>query len=208
MSDSLRKTLKWLEDNGNEHSSQANEIRKVLAERQSYKSVYGTVREARDAKQILDTVGGAQKIAELQAVGARMAEVDAMLNAGDPRVLEAILETPEATKGIAKIFPNLLDKLATSNPQEVSEALSPYILGFMDNQGLFGAIDSMVGAFNAGKPDDAKKILASIVAWSQKQIWGKRVKVASIPNVLPLKSRSRILSRTVTLERLRTLLMR
>ena len=43
--DALRKTLKWLRENGGEHSAQAQAIERILGETKSYKTVYPTVRE-------------------------------------------------------------------------------------------------------------------------------------------------------------------
>lgn len=161
--DALRKALKWLRENGQEHSERAAEIERYLGENKSYKTVYPTVKEARETKLAIDAIGGVAKIAELQHSVAHMAEVDSMLEAGDPKVLDEIFQL--APKGIAKLAPAILDRLAESNPQAYISAVAPHALGFMDAQGLTDAIDAMVQSFNAGKPDEAKQVLARIVQW-------------------------------------------
>jgi hypothetical protein len=161
--DALRKTLKWLRENGGEHSERAQEIERYLGENKSYKSVYPTVKEAREAKLAVDSVGGVAKIAELQHSAAHMAEVDSLLEAGDPKILDDIFK--QAPQGMAKLAPAILDRLAQSNPQAYAKAVTPHALGFMDSQGLTEAIDSMVSLFNEGKAQDARGILNKIVNW-------------------------------------------
>jgi hypothetical protein len=161
--DALRKTLKWLRENGGEHSERAAEIERYLGENKSYKTVYPTVRDARETKLAVDAIGGVGKIAEMQQSVAHMAEIDSMLEAGDPKVLDEIFQL--APKGIAKLAPAILDRLAESNPQAYTHAVAPHALSFLDTQGVTDALDAMVQAFNAGKPDEAKGVLAKIVNW-------------------------------------------
>lgn len=165
--DALRKTLKWLRENGGEHSAQAQTIERILSESKNYKTVFPTVREARDIKQAIDSVGGVQKIAELQQTASRMADIDSRLEAGDPSVLDDIFET--GGKGIAKLLPGVIERLAKESPQEVQAAIKPHVFTFLSSEGMDGAIDAMVRAFNADKPEDAKNVLASIVNWWKAQ---------------------------------------
>ena len=171
--DAMRKTLKWLRENGGEHSAQAQDIERALGELKSWKTVATNVREAREIKSAVDAIAGTAgtfpeklaKLAEMQSYTSRMQEVDSLIEAGDPRALGMVLETPEARAGIVKLLPHLMKDLAASNPNEMAAAVKPHVTGFLDSQGLPEAIDAMVAAFNGGKPDDAKGILAKIVAW-------------------------------------------
>jgi len=161
--DALRKTLKWLRENGGEHSAQAQAIERILGESKSYKTVYPTVREAREARQAIDAVGGVQKIAELQQSITRYQDIDARLEAGDASVIDDILET--GGKGLTKILPTLIEKLGEADAAGIQAVMRPHAVKFMESQGLVNAIDSMVASFNEGKPDEAKAWLARIVQW-------------------------------------------
>lgn len=171
--DALRKTLKWLRENGGEHSAQAQVIERILGEGKSYKNAFPTVREARDIRTGVETLTGEPynpkttpaKLAEVQQYVSNMRDVDAKLEAGDPSVVSQILET--GSKGIAKILPTLIDELAKTNGDEVAAAIQPHARTFMQNQGLFDAIDAMVNAFNGNKPDEAKSILSRVVNWAR-----------------------------------------
>jgi hypothetical protein len=121
------------------------------------------VREAREAKATLDAVGGAAKIAELQQHVTRSREIDELIEAGDPRAIDAVLET--GSKGLAKLLPSLIEKLSTTESAAVQAALQPHVFTYLDAQGMPEAIDAMVAAFNSGKPDDAKAVLSKIVNW-------------------------------------------
>lgn len=161
--DSMRKALKWLRENGQEHSEQAKHLEAMLGEMKSWKTVAPTVREGREMKMAVDAAGGVQKIAEMQQSVAHMAEVDSMLEAGDPKVLDEIFET--AAAGVAKLAPEILSRLSKANPQAYRTAIEPHAIGFLDSEGVTDAIDEMVKAFNAGKPEDAKGWLARLVNW-------------------------------------------
>ena len=163
--DALRKFLKAQREADPANVEHVQSIERALGELKSWKTVAPTVREARELKQAIDSVGGREKLAELQTYATSMREVDDMLEAGDPRVVDKILET--GAKGIAKVLPALLEKLAQTDPQGISAAIRPQVTGFLDSEGLPDAIDAMVAAFNAGKPDDAKAVLAKIVSWAK-----------------------------------------
>ncbi len=163
--DALRKTLKWLRENGGEHSAQAQEIERSLGELKSWKTVAGNVREAREIKAAFDAIGGREKLAEMQQFTTRMREVDSLIEAGDERALPMILESPEMSGGTAKLLPGLLRELAKTHGEDVSRAIQPHVATFLDAQGLPDAIDAMVGHFNANEPAKAKEVLAKIVDW-------------------------------------------
>jgi hypothetical protein len=156
-----------------ENAEHVKTIERALGELKSWKTVAPTVREAREIKQALDSVGGREKLAEMQTRDTQVREVDSLIAAGDERVLPMILQTPEDRAGIAKILPGLLRELGKSNASEVSAALQPHISSYLDSQGLPEAIDAMVAAFNENKPDQAKSILAKIVNWG-KNVFGAK----------------------------------
>ena len=149
-----------------ENAEHVQAIERSLGENKSYKSVYPTVREAREAKASLDAVGGREKLAELQTYSTSMREVDEMLEAGDPRVVDKIMET--GPKGLVKILPALIEQLSKADPQGISAAIQPHVASYLDSQGLPDALDAMAAAFNGGKPDEAKAILAKIIGWGKK----------------------------------------
>ena len=168
--DALRKALKFLRENGGEHSQRAQDLERMLGETKSYKTAFQTVREAREARQALDALGGREKLAEIQQYTARMQEVDAMLEAGDKRVLPIILET--GTTGLVKLLPDILTELQKADGNSVAAALKPHAFSYLQSQQVPSLIDGMVMAFNANKPEEAKEYLARLVDWYKKESGG------------------------------------
>lgn len=163
--DALRKTLKWLRENGGEHSERAVDLERMLGEMKSYKAVAPTVREAREAMQAIKSIGGAARIAELQTASVHMAEVDSMLEAGDPKVLDEIFEM--APKGIAKLAPAILERLAQADPQAHGQIQKAETAKYLESQGFSSAFDAAVEAFNAKDYTTAQRLLTQISNWGK-----------------------------------------
>ncbi len=145
-----------------------------------YEQAFPTVREAKEAKTLIESFGGRESITAAVESHAAMQRVDALLEAGDPAVLEDIFK--QAPEGMAKLVPGILDKLATLNPAAYDSAIGPHAVALMGKAGLPGAINSLVDAFDApaGPNREAamKDILGRIVQWYSGLMKGAAPKAA------------------------------
>jgi hypothetical protein len=158
--DAIRKTLKGMRENP-ETKAVAETFAKSLNENKSYKNFFPTVGEAKQAKQALEAIGGAGKIAELQQSGNRMREVDALIESGDKSAVPVILESPEARAGIVKLLPDLLEELGKTHSKEIQGALKSHSAQFLDSEGFPDALDEMVAIFKG--PGTAEEKLARMI---------------------------------------------
>ena len=143
--DSARKALKWLQHQANEHSPVVKQLNNELGRARAYQQVYPTVQEARDTKALIDTVGGAEGVATLQQAHATMERIDALVEAGDPSVVEDMFK--QSPEGMVKLFGPIMDQVAKLNPQAFDEVMTPQAVQFMDKQGLTGALNNLIDAF-------------------------------------------------------------
>lgn len=129
----------------------------------AYEEQYPTVREAREVKALLDSVGGRDGFTQMQSVFAEVQKFDKQLTAGDPAAVEQMWH--DAPEGMPKLVPAMLDKFAQAKPEEYAKFIAPKSITFLDSQGFPQAFDRMVQAYEAGKVEDAKAIRDQLVQW-------------------------------------------
>lgn len=128
-----------------------------------YEEQFPTVREAREVKALIESVGGREGFTQMQQTLASVAEIDAKLSAGDVTVVDKMWE--EAPDGMPKLMPALLAKFEQAKPQEYEKFIAPTSIGYLDKSGFPQAFDRMVKLYEAGKPDEAKAIRDELVQW-------------------------------------------
>lgn len=161
--DSARKALKWLQEQANEHSPVVKQLNNELGRSRAYQQVYPTVQEARESKAIIDSVGGVEGVAGLQEARSTMERIDSMVEAGDPAIVEDMFR--QSPEGMVKLFPSIMDQVAKINPQAFDEVMNPHAVSFMDKQGLTGALNGLIDAFQKDDKDGMKTILSRIANW-------------------------------------------
>lgn len=128
-----------------------------------YEEHFPTVREAREVRALLDAVGGRDGLTQMQSTLDSVAEIDALLTAGDASVIDRMWE--EAPEGMPKLVPHILDRFAKEKPQEYQQFIAPKSIGYLDQSGFPQAFDRMVQAYEAGKLEDAKAIRDQLIQW-------------------------------------------
>lgn len=171
--DALRKFLKQVEDQAlksgdqtlaQEAKNHLAQIRQGLGQRDGYREMFPSVQEARSAKALFDSVGGIKGVEELQNAKAQIERVDQLLAEGNPEVLDALF-ADDTKEGMTKLVSPILDKLAQQNPQAYQQAISPHAVRMMQNEGLPGAINALVDAFNGKNEAGQRQILGQLVKW-------------------------------------------
>jgi hypothetical protein len=184
----IRASLKAFRDASPEHAQAAKLLNDGYSRYEAYKAVFPTVDDARTFKTQLDTLGGLEGIANMQSTLANVEETDALLEAGDPKVLDAIFEdSPEGAKKLAGPF---LSKLAKLDPETYQKTVQPHfvrslidanfpnVLNFLssklgDNAEAKGIVDNMKAWF-AGQQSQAEKFSSDALSPERDQFQKER----------------------------------
>jgi hypothetical protein len=161
----IRASLKAFREANPDHSQAAKLLNDGYSRYEAYKSVFPTVEDARTIKTHLDSVGGLEGIAEMQSTLTAIEETDALLDAGDPKVLDQILE--DAPEGFAKLAPHYLEKLAKANPEAFLRAIQPHFVKSLVDANFNNVLEYLSSQV-ADKPE-AKQVVDSMRQWFEEQ---------------------------------------
>jgi hypothetical protein len=141
----------------------AKELNNKVGKVGAYEQVYPTVREARETKTLIDSVGGREGLIKQQETIARVQQIDQALESGSPEANEAMWK--EAPQGMVKLAPMIFDRLAKENPEAYAKAVTPHAVKFFDTAGFPDAFDEMVDAYKAGDKAKGDKLSAEMTRW-------------------------------------------
>lgn len=154
-----------------------NSVGKVGA----YEKVFPLVRDAREAKDLIDTFGGREGLAGAQATLQQVQQIDKWLDAGDKQASDAMWK--ESPQGMAKLAPVIFSELEKNNPQEYAKAVVPHAVKFFDNSGFPETFDQMVSAYQAGDKAKGDDLSAKLVRWYSQQRQGTQQTQKADPEV-------------------------
>ena len=126
-----------------------------------YEEQFPTVREAREVRALIESVGGRDAIVQMQSTLSEIEQIDQKLAAGDASVIDRMWQ--EAPEGMPKLVPHIANKFEREKPQEYGQFIAPRAVKFLDGQGFPQAFDRMVQAYEAGKTEDAKAIRDQLI---------------------------------------------
>jgi hypothetical protein len=112
----------------------------------------------REKYALLESVGGPAAITQMQERIAETDAVDAALAAGDPKALESL--GPDFDPGLAKLAPQILDRVMRSNPEAYAAAILPHLMSGLMNSPMVGDLNRMIDALQAPHLDDKGKLAA------------------------------------------------
>ena len=170
----IRNLLKNIKqtDPSPENQAAVRQLHQAFERSREYQKAFPTVSAARDAARILSTHGGPEGAAELLS---SIQESDNLLYAGDPKLLDNIVEDLKSSgnlEALGKLGPAFLDKLRTVDQAAYFKTMAPHFLQSLQEVNLLGgkdggAIDGLINAFNAGDKKAMADILNGIVNWYQ-----------------------------------------
>jgi hypothetical protein len=137
----------------------------VSGKAKAYEEQFPTVREVREVKALLDTVGGRDGVIQMQSLLSEVEQIDQQLAAGDAKVIDRMWQ--EAPEGMPKLIPAFVDRFAKEKPQEYEQFIAPKSIGYLDQQGFPQAFDRMVQEYEAGNKDVAARIKDQLIQWVQ-----------------------------------------
>lgn len=163
--DAIRKALKFLaEQNNGELKGVASQINHEYQKARAFSAVFPKVEDARAAKSLFDSVGGTDGISKLQNTYASIEKIDAQIAAGDPEALEHLFDD-DSREGMTKLLGPMIDRVAQQNPQAYAQAITPHAVRFMESEGLVGALNQLIQAFNGDNKESMKDVLGRVVKW-------------------------------------------
>lgn len=169
--DAIRKVLRELRDSSPDKAPIARQLNDIVGREGAYRQVFPKVADAKQAKFLLDSIGGGDGLTSLQETIKSVNETDALLYAGDGRVLDSILEDMKAAgkqDAFGKLASPFLDKLSEVDPKAYGTALRPHVFAAL-NQAAFpemlAGFEEALSATGAdGKPAPNVELIKSLVA--------------------------------------------
>jgi hypothetical protein len=160
--DAIRKHLAQLKANP-ETAELGKEVTNRLGKVRGYEEVFPTVREAREVKQWMDTVGGRDAVTAAVESHATMQRVDAMLATGNKEVLKDIFQ--QAPEGMVKLTGPILDEVQKLNPTAYKGIITPHAVAMLNNDGMPGALNALVDAFNKDDKAGMQDLIGRLVQY-------------------------------------------
>lgn len=138
-------------------------LRAALGHDLAYQETFKSPEEARVFKASVDAVGGPEAIAEMQEQVAYSQEIDALADAGDPKVLDTFFnDFPDGTKKLAPVF---LEKLRELDAKAFNAVLQPHLVDSLVGAEIPQVFDALLAAANEGNTEAIKKIAGNLVNW-------------------------------------------
>ena len=123
----------------------------------------GGVREARQTKAILESLGGEEGISEMQSEVEDYRNEITQFSQGDPALLAQLQEAnPES---FVTAMQNGLELLAGRDLKQFDTAIIPAMVTRLDKAGMFDSADSVLALIKEGKGQEAYDLQAKVVAW-------------------------------------------
>lgn len=135
-------------------------IRDTYMRESAYNEI-GDINSVRGLKSQLEAIGGPEGLADLQATVASVEETDALLEAGDPQILDQIFE--DARDGAIKLAPHYIDRIQKLDPQAFERMMLPHIVNYLKQNNFENAIAYM-GRL-VGENAEAKKWTDQTLQW-------------------------------------------
>lgn len=111
------------------------------------------LKEAREYRDLVSEIGGKEGIEALRADVKAGEDLDALVMAGDPQAIEAILKT--SPEGFVKLMPSALEKFQAADPDAYNHVLGRVVFNTIKDSAVLDAYHALV---KAGDNDSAKKL--------------------------------------------------
>lgn len=166
----IRSALKAFRDAAPENAPLARELNDGYGRYTAYKAEFPTVAAAREARALLDAVGGSEGITGLQDTIRSVNETDQLLYAGDGKVLDSLYEDMKANGSegaFAKLASPYLDKLRSVNEKAYFDVIKPHFYQGLVDTGLPNVLQAIAKAIAGDKPniEAIKELVGGATEW-------------------------------------------
>lgn len=155
--------LKGLKDEENAEVVKA--LRAAYFQHAGYRELYPSVQDAKAFKEQIEAIGGTDAIAELQEVASSVEQTDALLESGDPAVLDMIFS--DAKDGAVKLAPHYLNRVAKESPEAFQRTVLPHFVQAIEQSGLPRVLQA-IGRMVQDKPE-ALEAINDVLQWHEGQ---------------------------------------
>jgi hypothetical protein len=143
----VRKALKAMRDADPANAKIAKELHNSYERAAAFQKEFPSVQEARDAKAFIDSVGGHEGWEAAQATIANIEETDALLYAGDKKLVDNVVADLKETGNLAalgKIGPAFIDAMKSNmEAKAFSSVIQPHVIATLEGVNLHGAITAL-----------------------------------------------------------------
>lgn len=168
----IRQALKAMRDaDPAKNGSVVKELHGAFERWEASKAIFPKgVAEMKEAKAFIDTVGGHEGLEKMQDQVAAINESDELLYAGDPQIIENIVEDLKGQGklgALAKLAPAFWDALKTHDNEGFYKAFSPHFLSALQDVEMPETMAGLTAALAkgaAGLPE-AKQIVENMTSW-------------------------------------------
>ena len=137
--DAIRKELRALRDSDPAKADLAKHLNYVVGHEKAYVDVFPKVADAKEAKFLIDSVGGKDGLTTLQNTIKSINETDQLLYSGDGRVLKNIYEDMKAAghpEALGKLAGPYLEQLKEIDAKAYDGAIKPHVLDVLETAGF------------------------------------------------------------------------
>ena len=170
----IRQALKALRDQDPKNAAVVKELHGSFERWNAAKQIFPKgVNEMKEAKAFIDTVGGHDGYQALQDQIAAIDASDTLLYAGDPKLIENVVEDLKSQgklDALGRMAPSFLDALKANDPKGYTAAFAPHFLSGIQQVQLPEVIDGITAALAKGTPEgvaEAKQIAEGAGKWYQ-----------------------------------------
>jgi hypothetical protein len=166
----VRAALKALRDSDPKMAPIARQLNDAFGRYNAYKSVFPKVADAQNARALLDAVGGDEGLTALQERTKSFAATDQKLYAGDPSVLDDILEDMKSEGKIdafGKLASPFLEKLRATDEKAYFAAMKPHFFQGLRDVGFQNVLQGIIENLSGETPNvnNAKAIASQMANW-------------------------------------------
>jgi hypothetical protein len=141
----------------------ADTVRRNYYEASDYRQAFPTVREAREARDLLEEVGGADGIQRVRGEADDYAhELNAMAN-GDPSVIEELVR--DFPDGLVRLVPHALDAMSEVDPAAFEKLSAGIVTQVLANKGVTHNVLRLTELIADGKQKEAFDLAKQMLDW-------------------------------------------
>jgi hypothetical protein len=189
--DAIRKALKAMRDSSPENAPIARKLNDIVGREGAYRAVFPKVADAKQAKFLLESIGGGEGLTNLQNTIKSVNETDQLLYTGDGKVVKNLYEDMKAAghpEALGKLASPFLDHLKEVDEKAYFSALRPHFFQGIVDSGLPDVLDGLEAALSNqvdGKPSPNLEAVKGLVSEMRKWFSGldKSIKTTKDPEL-------------------------
>ena len=148
----VRAALKAMRDSDPKNAQVVKELHGAYERFNAYKTEFPTVAAAKEAKQFIESIGGADGYAKMQEAADAVAATDELLYAADSRLWDNVIDDLKSSghpEALGKLAPSFLAKLKNHDSQAYYDTFTPHFFEGIKEVGLDVKLKQINDALNA-----------------------------------------------------------